>query len=826
MRTIKRIETGTGMELRLGARLPEPHSGVDFTYKLNPIKIKLNTNNPINLPDNQKILKITGNGILNLFALIILMVSMAEPAFPHNKTIKGVVMVKNGNAEPVAGATVRLEGTVLGTVSNNEGKFVIRRIPDGKYVIVASCIGMQTVKKEIELKHVDGEELVINFEMEENPVQTSSVVVTATRSEKIYGDVPVKVSTITQADFNTSNSNNIRESLQFQPGVRTEVNCQNCGFSQVRINGLEGKYSQILIDGKAIFSSLNGVYGLDQIPVNMIDRIEIIRGGGSSLYGGNAIAGVINIITKEPCYNSFGINWNNMLVGGKYPENTFNLNGTIINEDQNIGLSIFGMLNQRREYDANRDGYSEIGRMDVKTFGSRLFWKISPRSKLQAEFNTINHEVRGGNKLDLQPHEADITEGAHHSTVMGQIAFEQYLGEGDKLNIYLSGQKTNRNSYYGANQDLNAYGTTENETFAAGANYSALIRDFAGSHIFIGGYEFTSDDMIDKAPAYNRIIDQQSGAHGFYLQDDWSISDQLNFLFGIRLDKHNLIDGIVANPRASILYKLTKGLSLRATYSTGYRAPQAFDEDLHITQVGGEGFVILVADNLEPEYSQSISASADYSLHSIGLPLALSLEFFTTRLNDVFVMTDVGIDNNGNRLLMRENGDAADVTGITFELQSIVQNDFSLKLGATYQASTYSKPVEWSTGNPVAGISAGYSDKIFKAPDLYGYFLASMNFFEDLSLDLSGYYTGPMLVPHYAGYIEMDLLKETDPFFDCSIKLAWNIGKSPDVSLSIGIQNIFDSYQDDFDKGENRDAGYMYGPFRPFTTVLGIKLGY
>lgn len=743
--------------------------------------------------------------------------------YSHNKVIKGQVLVKNGTVKPVIGASVRLEGTVLGSITDSEGRFIIKGVPDGEFNIIVSSIGMHTAQKTIELKHIEGDEYEVAFELVENPIKTSNVVVTATRSEKIYEDIPIKVSTLSEAELKMTSSNNLRESLQFQPGVRTEVNCQNCGFSQVRINGLEGKYSQILIDGRAIFSSLNGVYGLDQISTNMIDRIEVIRGGGSSLYGGNAIAGVINVITKEPCYNFFDISYNNLLVDGTYPENTLNINTAILNESQNMGFSAFGMINKRHEFDANGDGFTEIGRMDVKTMGGKLFWKYSSTSKLTAEFNAIQHEIRGGNKIDLMPHEADIAEQAKHNTLMAQLSYDHFFKNGNKITAYTSGQQTKRNSYYGAEQDLNAYGNTDNQTFAVGTNYQ-FIGNFIGNHVIIAGYELLYDQMQDYAPAYDRVIDQTAYSNGFFLQDDWEINRNFNLLYGARLDKHNLIDDLVINPRASLLFKPFDKLSVRATFSTGYRAPQAFDEDLHITQVGGEGFVILVDDNLLPEYSQSISGSIDYSINLFTLPLAFSLEYFHTQLNDVFTLVDNGEDVFGNRLLVRENGENAIVKGVTFEVQSSKFNSYSLKLGFTYQSSKYSEAVEWSAGDSEAGIPAQFSDEIFRTPDLYGYFMSSIDILHNLSLDLTGYYTGAMYVPHYAGYIDNDELKESETFFDLNAKINYDFGTNPNIRLSFGVQNLLNSYQSDFDSGIMRDAGYIYGPFRPMTFYSELKI--
>lgn len=766
-----------------------------------------------------------------LKTLIILTISVAifltnSEAQAHNKTIKGTVIVNNGESAPVVGATIRLEGTVLGAISDHQGKFTIKGIPDGTYTLIISSVGMNTIRKEINLEHVKGDEFLMDVELIENPIITSSVVVTATRSEKIYDDVPVKVSTLTNADFTRTSSTNIREGLQFQPGVRTEVNCQNCGFSQVRINGLEGKYSQILIDGKALYSSLNGVYGLEQIPSNMIDRIEVIRGGGSALYGGNAIAGVINIITKDPSYNSFDVSWTNMMIENKYPENLLNINASVVNDDRDMGASLFGMLNDRHEYDANEDGFTEIGRMDVKTFGTKLFWNLTSRSKIETEVHSIHHKVRGGNKLDLPAHESDITEFAEHETILAQATFKQYWGESSVINSYISGQNTNRQSYYGAEQDPNAYGDTKNNTYAMGANIIHTLDNMLGYHIIIAGYEYNYDYMNDKALAYDRIIDQETYTHGFYFQDDWNITDGINLLWGARFDKHNLIDDIVINPRASLLVKPLNDLSLRATYSTGYRAPQAFDEDLHITQVGGEAMVILLSDDLKPEYSNSYSASLDYSIHLLDLPIAFSLEYFNTTLNDAFILEDQGTDSEGRHILLRDNGESANVSGATFEIQSVFRSDYTLKFGVTMQQSTYSEAVEWSAGSEEEKIAAKYSDKILRTPDLYGYVIGSFKIIEDLVFDFSGYYTGMMYVPHYAGYIEEDILEETPSFLDASIKLSYKLMSIPDVTLKLGVHNIFNQYQSDFDKGIERDAGYIYGPFRPMTTTFSINIGY
>ena len=162
-----------------------------------------------------------------------------------------------------------------------------------------SAVGYKTVSRKVTLRK--GKTLEENFEIEEDLIALDGVVVSANRSETTRRMAPTLVNVMDVKVFENTNSSTLSQGLNFQPGVRVENNCQNCGFQQVRINGLDGPYTQILIDSRPIFSALAGVYGLEQIPANMIERVEVMRGGGSALFGSSAIAGTINIIHQGAC---------------------------------------------------------------------------------------------------------------------------------------------------------------------------------------------------------------------------------------------------------------------------------------------------------------------------------------------------------------------------------------------------------------------------------------------------------------------------------------------------------------------------------------------
>ena len=194
-------------------------------------------------------------------------------------TISGVV---TSQGDPVPYANVYLETTSFGTISNVEGFYEIKNVPENVYAVVASMNGFETIKKQETINN----DTTLNFNLEIDLLD--EIVITGTRTFKRKNDAAVIVNILNSENLNAFQACNLSDGLKFQPGLRVETDCQTCNYTQLRINGLGGGYSQILINGRPIFSPLTGLYGLEQIPTNMIERIEVIRGGGSSLYGSSA----------------------------------------------------------------------------------------------------------------------------------------------------------------------------------------------------------------------------------------------------------------------------------------------------------------------------------------------------------------------------------------------------------------------------------------------------------------------------------------------------------------------------------------------------------
>ena len=754
--------------------------------------------------------------------LVLACVSMSSYAvnpIKEGNMIAGHVIVK-GTEEGIPFATVMILGTNRGAVSNEEGQFEFRKLAAGKYTLRVQVMGYKTQEKTITVSAEATS--VVHFQMEEVSFTTDEVVVSANRNEVSRKAAPVVVNVMSAKLFETVNSTDLAKSLNFQSGLRVENNCQNCGFPQVRINGLEGPYSQILINSRPIISALSGVYGLEQIPVNMIERVEVVRGGGSALFGANAVGGTINIITKDPINNSFQVASTMSNMNGKSWEQYMGGNVSLVAKDNSYGIALYETYRNRNPYDADGDGFSELGKLNMNTFGMRAYYRPNYFSRINVEYHTTNEFRRGGNKFNLQPHEADITEQTKHIINSGGVSYDRYWGEKHKMSVYGSVQHTDRNSYYGAQKDMNAYGKTNDLTWVVGGMYVGnMDRCLFAPATFTGGVEYQSNSLHDVMTGYHRDMQQDVRIAGGFVQNEWRLN-RWTMLVGARLDKHNLIDHPIFSPRVNFLYKPSDNLQARLTYSTGFRAPQAYDEDLHVTAVGGEGVQIRLADGLREERSNSFSGSVDWSFPMGHWQSNILLEGFYTDLHHVFVLEDIGEDQNGDKIKERRNGSGAKVYGVNLDAKVAHGREAQLQLGFTVQRSRYNRAEVWTS----EGEEEQTTKRMPRTPDYYGYFTFTSAPLKNFDFSLSGTYTGKMIVPHMAGYIEKSRMEHTPQFMELNLKLNYTFVLKDHIKMQVngGVQNIFNSFQKDLDKGEFRDAGYFYGPTQPRTYFVGIKI--
>jgi outer membrane receptor for ferrienterochelin and colicins len=780
--------------------------------------------------------------VLCLLFFIAVKVCYAEDADKKPKTDAMLFGDVKSEDQHIPFATITIKGTTIGASADATGHFKMTDLPTGEQIVVFSAIGFKSLEKRVTLE--SKKSITILAELEPDVIGIEQIIISADRNSKSRRETPTIVNSINPQLFKRTQNVTLSEGLNFSPGLRIENNCQNCGFSQVRMNGLEGPYSQILINSRPVFSGLAGVYGLELIPANMIERVEVIRGGGSAMYGSNAIAGTINLITKDPVTNNFSVAGNYGFTGvepdgNSASDKSLNFNGSFVSDDFKTGMSLFGFTRNRDPYDANGDGYSELSLIENITLGTRIYQRIANRAKLTFDYFNINEFRRGGNKFELPLHEADITESVKHKINSGAVTFDVLFNENDKFSAFFSGQGVDRDSYYGANQDLSAYGKTSDYTFNSGVLYIKQFNKLLFSPATLtSGAELNGSNLTDKKLGYfnfeenvhysnTLVADQQVVTKAIFLQSEWK-NEKWILTTGLRFDNYTISDktkessnvtGNVFSPRISFLYNLTNYLQFRSGFARGFRAPQIFDEDLHIETSGSRKVLHKNDENLKQETSNSFTTSLDFTKAFGRWQFQFLTEGFYTRLLNPFA-NEYGIaDENGVVVYTRVNAeDGATVRGINFELNVSPSARLQLQSGFTVQKSEYEAPQEFD------------EKRFFRSPDNYGYM--SMNYSPSLlfNIALTGNYSGSMLVPYFGPLAvdpEIGQLKKSGSFFDAGIKISHDL-KITDVillQLSGGVKNIFNSYQKDFDTGIDRDPAYIYGPTSPRTIYFSVKIG-
>ncbi len=755
--------------------------------------------------------------------------------------------------EHIPHASVLIKGTSLATLTDETGHYYLVNIPEGEHTLVVSALGYESQERTIVAEK--GKTIEVDFEMEEGLVSLDKVVVTGDRRAMSRKEASVVVSTITPQVFNASQSLTLGDGLNFSSGLRVENNCQNCGFNQVRVNGLEGPYSQILVNGRPIFSGLAGVYGLELIPANMIERVEVIKGGGSAMYGSNAIAGTINMILKEPVSNTYELGFNSALMGvgmegtgGLAPDHSINFNSSVVSPDGKTGLAFYGFYRDRQPFDAMGDGFSELAKMENTTIGSRFYHRINYRSKISVDFFNVKEERSGGNRFDYPYHQRDIAEYVKHNLLMGAVSYDLHLREEDQFSLYASGQQVDRDSYYGAERSLSDYGKTDDFTYNIGTQYVAKL---ASHHTATIGVENIYSELKDSKQGYPDIENASIGTDSSIVIDDipntlvthQSVSSfgafgQYEFKWqkatvtlGGRFEQYvikSLSDlngvpdksGSVFSPRFSFLYNITKDLQGRFNYATGYRPPQIFDEDLHIETSGSRRVIFENDPDLRAERSQSYSLSLDYDKYLGATAVGILLDGFYTILNNPFANEIGEPDASGEVVYTRINAEgAAIVQGVNMEMNVAPTPNLFMTAGYTLQTALYEEAQEFD------------EKRFFRTPNDYGFFTMDINESKKMAVSVTGTYTGQMLVPYFGTQLPEAVrdegeLRKTNPFFDMGMRLRYNFSiNGSTLQAYVGAKNIFDSYQNDFDTGIDRDPGYIYGPNMPRTLYFGVKIG-
>lgn len=765
---------------------------------------------------------------MKIFFLSILILFTCTTFSQEKASLSGFV---KSNGRSIENINITMNKAIYSTTTDPSGYYELKNLPLATYTITVSGIAFETLRQPITINKL--ENFTLDFDIINKQNYLDEVVVTGTKTSKRKTDSPVIVGVLSSKMLDNLQVCNLSEGLKFQPGLRVETDCQTCNYQQLLMNGLAGGYSQILINGRPIFSPLMGLYGMEQLPVNMIDRIEVVRGGGSSLYGSSAIGGTVNVITKIPKRDSFELNTFNQNINGKANDFLLNGNASFVSENRDAGVSLFMTHRERQHYDANGDNFSEIPLIENNSIGANMFFKPTDNQKIELSVSNLNEYRFGGEIVDKPAYLTKQSEERKHKIWLASFDY-QYNFDNKKSSLITFGawQNTNRKHYTGTFPDEAAaiqnhlenppYGISDTQTLQGGVQFNHRVDNFLkGSNVFTVGSEFVSDKVFDEITSYNYLVNQHTKDWGTFLQSDWEITPSLNLLSGVRMDQHNLVDQLVFSPRLALLFKLKSNTQFRLSYGTGFRAPQAFDTDLHIAFAGGGVSRVIYDPSLKEERSKSWSASINYDRPTENFIFGFTLEGFYTYLKDAFILQNIGTDKFG-QIFEKQNGDGATVQGTTIELRANYKQKIQLESGFTIQTSKFENAVTYING-------VAPTRDFLRTPNQYGFANLTITASERLKINLNYVYTGTMKISHFAGAENQstDEFLNTPTFSEINSKIGYTIPSMKyDMSFEIygGLKNMLNQYQNDFDIGKNRDSNYIYGPAIPRTVFIGLKI--
>ncbi|MDE5662290.1 MAG: TonB-dependent receptor, partial [Muribaculaceae bacterium] len=323
----------------------------------------------------------------------------------------------------------------------------------------------------------------------------------------------------------------------------------------------------------------------------------VMRGGGSALFGSSAIGGTVNIITRDPVVNyaEASHSLNSIGISGALDNNT-TVNASVVTDNGRLGLFIYGQNRSRDAYDHDGDGFSEIAELKTQTLGLRTTMRPRDNNRLTLEYHGTHEYRRGGDNLDKPAHEAWIAEQVEHNIHSGEASFDLWsTSRNDHLNVFAAMQNIKRKSYYGSEQAPNAYGRTHDLVVTSGAQWTHSFEKlwFMPAEL-IAGLEYNYNYLNDVTIGYGHDMTQKVNIFSGYLQNEWR-DGRWGFLIGARVDKNSVISHPIVSPRVNIRYNPSDKVNLRLSYSTGFRSPQAYEEDFHVAIVGGERLVTVLA---------------------------------------------------------------------------------------------------------------------------------------------------------------------------------------------------------------------------------------
>ena len=701
-----------------------------------------------------------------------------------------------------------LKKTKQGTSTNENGFFELKNIPNGTYTIVASSIGYKFKSKKITL--IGNQQIVKNFNLKVNDA-LEEIVISGTLRAVTKSNSPVPVEVYSKTFFRKNPTPSIFESLQNVNGVRPQLNCSVCNTGDIHINGLEGAYTFVLIDGMPIVSGLSTVYGLTGIPQALIERVEIVKGPASTLYGSEAVGGIINVITKKPANapllstDTFVSSWGevNLDVGLRY------------NASEKVqGLLGLNYFNFQNRIDNNNDNFTDL------TLQNRIsiFNKVNIERKSNKVFTIAGryvYEDRWGGEMDWgkEFRGGNQIYGESIYTNRWETFGTYELPTSENLSFQFSANGHYQDSFYGE--------TSYDAEQLIGFGQLVYNKQLGKKHDLLLGaaYRYTFyDDNTFATLNENGVNNSPSIIHlpGVFAQDEISLSNRKKLLLGVRWD-NNSIHGNIFSPRVNYKWNSRDNSNIvRLSAGNGFRVANVFTED-HAALTGAR--TVEFDGELDPETSWNTNVNYVKKINTENSFITIDASAFYTYFNNR-ILPDYETDPNK---IIYANLEGSSVSqGISLNTDVLFTNGLAINAGATLMEVSVTENNVKRTQLLTEGFSGVWS--------------ISYKFSSNFSIDYTGNIYGPMRLPLLG---ENDPRDEYSPWFSIqNIQLSKKFNNSWEIYGGVKnllnftpASNSINSADNPFDDGVNTelnperafDPSYIYASNQGIRAFAGVR---
>ncbi|MEM1146060.1 MAG: TonB-dependent receptor, partial [Pseudomonadota bacterium] len=676
-------------------------------------------------------------------------------------------------------------------------------------------------------------------------VQDSSdlevVVVTASRTPQKEREAAIRTDVLSDTVIRGSGSRSLADAISLIPLARSENNCQNCNTTEIQLLGLPGAYNQILFEGLPLFSGVASVYGVEQIPAPLVDQIEVLKGGASALYGPGAVAGVINVISKKPSESEGSVYGTYENRDGD-PYQNLGAYGALVSEDNRFSLSAFGQFEAQDPRDLNSDGYTELVDRQQGTGGFLGRYQVSSDTLLSANYQYTDESRRGGNRLNAPSFLANISEEIDTEFHRGSLSLSHFLAPDLQIEAIYGFAQIERASFYGGLGDVETDPLAPDFDSAALESAIEVSREQFGStedrlqyfelrglgsvgaHDLSVAVQCRTESVTDvnenvDGEALNTLVDDTFGNLGLLIQDEWVISETTRLLLGLRADRSSEVDNTIFSPRLGLWYAPNSEWVFRANISTGFRAPEVFNEDIHIDTLGAQPIRVVNADELKEETSLSYAIGFDFNPAWRENLLAINGQLYLTELEDTFFLGDIQEAIDGSLFQVRNNAGESSVFGGELTATLRPSANFQLSLSAAYVDAGFDEAqLVFEEGDTALSTS-----RYLKTPRWTGIAQAMYAGPAEIDAFLAVRYTGSMQVLNN----NLGTLTESESFTEIDLTATKHLDGvlgSSNLDITLGVRNLLDEFQGDLEVGANRDSDYVYGPRLPRTAFLSFQV--